>query len=112
MDLRIKGKKYEPEGKLVETITGKLAKLDKFFKGEARAQVLLERAVGGKQKGEIWRAELIVSEGKKRFMAESTKTKLANAVTTVLRDVTDELARAHTKALAESRKAARAKKVR
>ena len=45
-------------------------------------------------------------------MAESTKTKLENAVTTVLRDVADELARAHKKALADSRKAARAKKAR
>ena len=110
MELRIKGKRYEPEEKLVSALETKLAKLDKFFKGEARAQVLLERAVGGKQKGDIWRAELIVSEGKKRFMAESTKTKLENAVTTVLRDVADELARAHKKTLADSRKAARAKK--
>lgn len=106
MNLQIKGTKYKPTPEIVEQAERQAAPLAKLLsgKGAARAMLELERAVGGQKKGDIWRAELTVTEGKKRFRAESLKAKLDHAVTTVMRDVAQELRRAKTKAEASVKK--------
>lgn len=102
MELALKGTKYRPTPEIREqalrqaTTLGKLVRRD----AEARAMLELERAVGGQKKGDIWRAELTVTVGAKRFRAESMKAKLDHAITTVMRDVSGELRRAKAKAAA------------
>lgn len=106
MNLQIKGTKYKPTEEIVAQAQRQASALAKFIsgKGPARASLELERAVGGQKKGDIWRAELTVTEGKKRYRAESLKAKLDHAVTTVMRDVAQELRRAKAKAEASIKK--------
>ena len=106
MNLQIKGTKYRPTPDIVAQAERQAAPLAKLVSdtGTAKAALELERAVGGQKKGDIWRAELTVTVGKKRFRAESLKAKLDPAVTTVMRDVAQELRRAKAKAAASVKK--------
>lgn len=97
MDIQFKSTKYEPTPEVIEQATKKIQALERFIGGKettARALVELERAVGGKRQGDVWRAELNIDHEGKRFRAESTKAKLDHAVTTVVRDLARELGRA------------------
>ena len=106
MEISFKHTRCEPDPKITEAAIAKLRKLDRLLPNPeaALASLELERAVGNQQKGDIWRAELTIRHHGALYRAESTKAKLDHAVTTVLRDVTDELARAHRKANHEKRK--------
>ena len=100
MNIRLKATRYEPTPLMVEQVNKKVNALERFIdetSAEASASVELERAVGSKHKGDVWRAELHVVHEGKEFRAESTKTELENAFTTVVRDVARELAREHKK---------------
>lgn len=99
MDITFKGTRYEPTPEIVADLTERVSALDRFLpkESDARAAVELERAVGGQNKGDIWRAEINVTYESVLYRAESTKTKLENAITTALRDVAREMARAHKK---------------
>jgi ribosome-associated translation inhibitor RaiA len=59
--------------------------------------VHLERAVGSKKQGDVWRAEVTIDHEGSRFQAESTKAKLDHAVTTAIRDLKEKLRRVHKK---------------
>jgi ribosome-associated translation inhibitor RaiA len=98
MNLQIKGTRYEPTPEVraqADTQVGGLSRFIDESMSEAQALLELERAVGGQREGDIWRAELTITHEGKVFRAESTKAKLANALTTVSRDVRNELSRAH-----------------
>jgi ribosome-associated translation inhibitor RaiA len=97
MELRVKGTRYEPTPDVILQAEKQIQSLDKFSEEGARAELELELAVGNKQKGDIWRAELNVITLTSRFRAESTKAKLPHAITTVVRDVGRELRRAKGK---------------
>lgn len=84
-------------GKLVDEKVGALARFIDESSAEAYASVELERAVGGKKNGDIWRAELQITHESGDFRAESSKAKLDHALTTVVRDVAREMTRAHKK---------------
>lgn len=107
MQLRLKGTRYEPTPEMVAQVNEKVLGLARFVdesRAEAYASVELECAVGGVNKGDIWRAELQITHESGEFRAESTKAKLDHALTTVVRDVARELGRAHKKAQAAARK--------
>lgn len=92
---------------MVAQVNEKVLGLARFVdesRAEAYASVELECAVGGVNKGDIWRAELQITHESGEFRAESTKAKLDHALTTVVRDVARELGRAHKKAQAAARK--------
>lgn len=100
MDIQFKGTRYEPTPEIIEQATRQIAPLARFLGKDftvAKAYVELERAVGGKNNGDIWRAELNIDHEGRRYRAESTKAKLDHAVTTVARDVAQELRRARSK---------------
>lgn len=100
MDIQFKNTRYEPAPEFVAQVTKKILALARFIdesQSPAHAFIELEQAVGGKQQGDIWRAELMITHNGARFRAESTKAKLDHAVTTVARDVERELKRAKDK---------------
>ena len=100
MDIQFKATKYEPTAEVINDATKKVRALERFLGNdhiEAKAFVELERAVGGKKNGDVWRAEFNIDLKGARYRAESTKAKLDHAVTTVVRDVGRELARARKK---------------
>ena len=100
MDIQFKGTRYEPTPDIIEQATKQIAPLARFLGNDftiARASMELERAVGGKNNGDIWRAELNIDHEGRRYRAESTKAKLSHAITTVARDVGQELRRARAK---------------
>lgn len=100
MELRIKGTKYEPTPEILDQANKQVLPLARFLGNdytEALAELELEKAVGGMEKGDIWRAELNVSHEGRKFRAESTKAQLSHALTTVARDMKRELSRARTK---------------
>lgn len=99
MDIQIKNTKYEPTEEVNAQVTKQVASLERFMKDAsgARAYIELERAVGSKKNGDVWRAELNVDLNGARYRAESTKAKIDHAVTTVVRDVGRELVRANKK---------------
>lgn len=100
MDIQFKGTRYEPTPEIIEQARKQIEPLARFLGNDytvARASLELERAVGGKNNGDIWRAELTIEHEGKSYRAESTKAKLANAVTTVARDVGQELRRGRKK---------------
>lgn len=107
MNIRIKGTRYEPTEELIMQVNEKVGGIARFVdesRSEAIASVELEKAVGGKNKGDIWRAELMIEHESGEFRAESTKTELDHALTTVIRDVARELSRAHAKRQKVARK--------
>jgi len=93
MNIHYKWTKCEPTPEIVAQAQKQVGGLARFAGEGARAELELEQAVGGKHKGDIWRAELSVITPTNRFRAESTKAKLAHALTTVTRDVSDQLRR-------------------
>jgi ribosome-associated translation inhibitor RaiA len=98
MDIKFKGTKYEPTPEIIDQVNVKVGALDRFLGGaetSAKAVIELERAVGGKRQGDVWRAELTIDHDGKTVRAESTKAKLDHAITTVVRDVARELGRAN-----------------
>ena len=100
MDIQFKGTRYEPTPEIIAQATKQIEPLARFLGNDftvARANVELERAVGGKNNGDIWRAELNIEHEGKLYRAESTKAKLSHAVTTVARDVGRELRRGRGK---------------
>jgi ribosome-associated translation inhibitor RaiA len=98
MELALKGTRYEPTSEIEAQARKQVGGLSRFANGgEARAELELERAVGGTHKGDIWRAELMVITPTARYRAESTKAKLPHAITTVVRDVGREMSRAKQK---------------
>ena len=100
MDIQFKNTRYEPTPEFVAQVTKKIEALARFVDestSTAHATIELEQAIGGKQQGDIWRAELMIVQEGVRFRAESTKAKLDHAVTTVVRDVGQELRRAKGK---------------
>lgn len=100
MDIQFKGTKYEPTTEIIKHAKSKIVPLEKFIDestSAALAFIEFERAVGSKQQGDVWRAELTITQEGKRFRAESTKAKLDHAITTVARDVGRELRRAKGK---------------
>ncbi len=97
MDIQYKGTKYEPTEDIIAQAEKQIQGLEKFAEEGARAELELEQAVGGKNKGDIWRAELNIITPTARFRAESLKAKLPHALTTVVRDVARELRRAKGK---------------
>ncbi|MGB4076604.1 MAG: HPF/RaiA family ribosome-associated protein [Minisyncoccia bacterium] len=98
MNLTFKFTKYEPTAEILAQARKQIGALDKFVSGKAgKAELELERAVGKPHKGDIWRAELMVRMNGKVYRAESTKAKLSHALTTVARDVGQELRRAKGK---------------
>lgn len=98
MDIRYKGTRYEPTPEIMRQAEEQVGTLDRFFGGgSGTAYLELERAVGNQEKGDIWRAELSVEHEGRTYRAESTKTELRNALTTVARDVARELGRAKEK---------------
>ncbi len=98
MDIQFKSTKYEPTPEIIKQVEKQIGALDRFIgEGTAKAVVELERAVGGMNKGDIWRAELTVEHDGKRYRVESTKAKLDHAVTTVARDMARELGRVKKK---------------
>ncbi len=107
MDISWKHTRCEPEPKLIQETAGKLRKLERFLPNHeaALASIELERAVGGQQKGDIWRAEITVRHHGEQYRAESTKAKLDHAVTTVLRDIAGEMRRAGKKRKDEPKEA-------
>lgn len=107
MELRLKGTRYEPTDELKAQVAEKVGGLARFLdesKAQAYAAVELERAVGGQQKGDVWRAEVQVTHESGEFRAESTKAKLDHALTTAVRDVAREMSRAHKKAQTSARR--------
>lgn len=94
MEIRYKATRYEPTPEIAEQAEAQVGALARLAGEGARAELELEQAVGGQQKGDIWRAELTVVTLTERFRAESTKAKLSHAITTVARDVGRELRRA------------------
>lgn len=107
MELQFKGTRYEPTPEIISQARKQIEPLARFLGNDytvARAMLELERAVGGKNNGDIWRAELTIEHEGKSYRAESTKAKLANAVTTVSRDVGQELRRARKKGQVMQRK--------
>lgn len=100
MQIRLKGTKYEPTEEMKVDVETKVNALNRFIdetRAEAYAAVELERAVGGKKNGDVWRAELQITHEAEVYRAESTKAKLDHALTTVVRDVARELSRAKQK---------------
>lgn len=100
MELRIKGTRYEPTAEILAQVGKQIEPLGRFLGAdytEALGELELERAVGSKGKGDIWRAELTITHEGRQFRAESTKAKLSHAITTVARDMKRELTRARTK---------------
>lgn len=96
MDIQIKGTKYEPAPEVITHTTKQIKSFEKFFKNNepVRVYMELEHAVRGQKQGDVWRAELNVDHNGVRYRAESTKAKIDHAITTVVRDVGRELARA------------------
>lgn len=100
MNINFKNTRYEPDQTLIRDTTKKIEALERFMGGDASGAIVsmeLEQAVGGKQKGDIWRAEINIDHEGVQYRAESTKAKLDHAITTVLRDVARELRRARNK---------------
>lgn len=100
MNIHFKGTKYEPTAEVIAHANSKIEPLAKFINednSEALAFIELDRAVGNQNQGDVWRAELTITHEGNRFRAESTKTKLDHAITTVARDVGRELRRAKGK---------------
>ncbi len=106
MEISLKHTHCEPDPKITEETVAKLRKLERFLPNHeaALAKIELERAVGGQQKGDIWRAEITVTHHGEQYRAESTKTKLDHAVTTVLRDISGEMRRAGEKRKRDERR--------
>lgn len=100
MNITFKHTRCEPDTKLVEDTRKKLEALGRFLGKNADtaiASIELEQAVGKQKQGDIWRAEIHVDHEGVQYRAESTKTKLDHAVTTVLRDIAGEFRRARRK---------------
>lgn len=100
MELKIKGTRYDPTPEILEQAHAQIEPLGKFLGNdytEALATLELERAVGSKGKGDVWRAELTLSHEGRVYRAESMKAKLSHAVTTVARDMKRELSRERLK---------------
>lgn len=113
MDIHFKATKYEPTPDILEQAERQGKALEKYlgaYVDSSRATFVLEKAVGGMQNGDIWRAELTVERNGELFRAESTKAKLDHAITTVTRDVGRELSRAHAKEKKLERKSGATKK--
>lgn len=100
MDIQFKGTRYDPTPQVINDATKKIQALARFIdesQSSAHAFLELEQAVGSKQQGDIWRAELMIAHAGNQFRAESTKAKLDHAVTTIVRDMGRELRRAKKK---------------
>ncbi len=100
MNITFKGTRYEPTPEILAQANRQLAAVGKFLgkdEAAATAHVELEQAVGGQNKGDIWRAEIQIDHEGARFRAESTKAKLDHAITTATRDIGREIRRAKQK---------------
>lgn len=100
MEITFKGTRYEPTPEILTQVEQQLGSVEKLIdesKSTALALVELSEAVGNQRKGDIWRAEVTIDHAGMQFRAESVKAKLDHAVTTVVRDIAQQIRRTNTK---------------
>ena len=107
MHTQFKGNNYEPGSDLVSMTTKKLESLSKYLSHEgssAQAQVILGKASGSHQTGNIWQAEINLSCEGKNYNAKATRENINAATNATLAELTREVRRNRARDVTRKRK--------
>ena len=94
MDINISTKNFNASDNLISTIEKKLSRLDKFFPGNAEANVILSAEGGGRQK-----TETTINAGGQTFRAEETAQDkdIYNSIDRIVDKLSGQMGKQHSK---------------
>lgn len=108
--IKLQGTNLDLTPQIKDYLNEKLEDIDKFLSnaaGTQEAQVELAKTTGHHQKGEIYRAEIMISLKGKTVRAESTEEDIRQAIDEIKEDISREIKKYKEKKTTEGRKGAR-----